>query len=358
VRGEAIVKPLIAALDDEAISVREAAAVALAEAVAARSGKPGPLAEAIPPLIQILRPRREQQVSGNRFRAMKERELSCAVSRALAEMGGKAVAALVQALGDEDAHVRIGALEALQAMEARARGAVPALVERLRDRDDEVRVNAVMALDRIGPAAKDAVPALARALEDRAVRRWAVHALGRIGEPSLPILLDSWGKGDASHQADIAYALSDMGPRARAALPLLIEALRDEHTPLCLAAAHAVDRLGAAGRPAVPNLIPLLRRKDASLREAVAQTLGRLGPDATAAIPALLTALGDEYPMVRLRAAEALGKMGPAAKYAVAPDRRPPRGRCRDAEDRGPSVVGDRSCRRPQGGDSPPACGG
>ena len=61
--------------------------------------------------------------------------------------------------------------------------AVPALIEALKDKDGEVRVAALYALSSIGPAARAAVPALIEALKDkdRKVHAAAFNALDSMG---------------------------------------------------------------------------------------------------------------------------------------------------------------------------------
>ena len=111
------------------------------------------------------------------------------------------VPALIAAVGDEHADVRIAAVEALGLKPARAE-IVTALVGALRDADDEVRFNAALALARVAsgdPAtAEAAVPALGAALDDpnRYVRGYAVEALDRIGSRAalramIPALKDA-----------------------------------------------------------------------------------------------------------------------------------------------------------------------
>ena len=61
--------------------------------------------------------------------------------------------------------------------------ALPALIRALEDLDAGVRMAAIRALDALGQEAWPAVPALGRALQDPdlGVRMWAADALGRLG---------------------------------------------------------------------------------------------------------------------------------------------------------------------------------
>jgi HEAT repeat protein len=300
---KAVVKPLLAALDDREVEVRQAAAVALEDVALKGSAQVRPLDEAIPDLA----------------RGLKDPDIRSEAALALARMGGKAVPTLVRALADQDEDVRKAVAGALGSVGPKGRVAVPALIERLKDRSHDVRTCAVEALGSIGPAAKEAVPALGRAMKDRDFRKPAVEALGRIGEASLPVLLEGWSKGEAEERAEIALALARIGPKAEPALPLFVEALKDTDVSLCEAAAHAVGALGAAALPATPRLIALLQHKNDNLRFAAVEALEKLGPKAEAAIPALIEALRDKDGRVSCYAAYALGGFGPRAKEAVAP---------------------------------------
>ncbi|MGI9333818.1 MAG: HEAT repeat domain-containing protein [Gammaproteobacteria bacterium] len=91
---------------------------------------------------------------------------------------------LVRASADEDAYVRINAVEALGLQRA-TEPVVRALIGALADPDDEVRFNAALSLARLGPGAGAAAGALADALYDgnRYVSGYACEALQRIGTP-------------------------------------------------------------------------------------------------------------------------------------------------------------------------------
>lgn len=113
---------------------------------------------------------------------------------ALGQIGAddnESLAALVRGSADEDAYVRINAVEALGLKKA-APEVVAALVGALADADDEVRFNAALALARLGPGAAAATEALAGALYDgnRYVSGYACEALQRIGTgEALNVLL-------------------------------------------------------------------------------------------------------------------------------------------------------------------------
>lgn len=84
----------------------------------------------------------------------------------LAAHGEALIPGLVHTLEDDDAEVRLLAVDLLDAAGPRAEAAVPALVSRVADPDRLVRVAAASALARFGPNAAAAVPFLEPWLED------------------------------------------------------------------------------------------------------------------------------------------------------------------------------------------------
>jgi hypothetical protein len=83
----------------------------------------------------------------------------------------------------------------------------------------------------------------------------AENALGRIGAPAVPPLID---------------ALSSVDPNVRKK------------------AIEVLGRMGEDAAPAVPALTALLDDPDPAVRKAAARTLGQIGPDAKEAVPALM----------------------------------------------------------------------
>ncbi|MHC4505699.1 MAG: HEAT repeat domain-containing protein, partial [Planctomycetota bacterium] len=118
--------------------------------------------------------------------------------------------------------------------ETGSRAAVPALVAAIRDEVAGVRVDAAKALAAIGPAAREAVPSLIDALDDPAkgVRSAAAMALRRIGadaETALPALVKALGDEDRGVRLYAAGALSMMGADAKDAVPALVRTLATTH---------------------------------------------------------------------------------------------------------------------------------
>lgn len=91
-----------------------------------------------------------------------------------------------------------------------------------------------------------------------------------------------------SEQEAAAEALGRIGPPA---VPQLIEALHSDDAETRLVAAQTLARMGTDARDAVPNLIPLLEDPDERIRKAAMRALGRVGPAASDAVPALMKSL-------------------------------------------------------------------
>ena len=275
----------------------------------------------------------------------------------LAAMGpwaaDRSVAALVAALGDPDAGVRLAVAQALGTMgRPTAERSVAPLIQALRDGDPRVRIAAAQGLGAIGaPAAARAVEPLVQVLHDQnpSVRGAAGQALGKMGPLAVAPLISVLRDGVSTRRLAAAQALGAIGapaadraagPLAHAfrdqnlslritagkalekmgshAIELLVEALEDTNPDVCL---YAANTLGAIGAPAavraVEPLTRALRGKEPNVRIAAAQALGKMG---AGAIEPLVQALGNDLPSVRNAAAQGLGTLGaPAAARAVEP---------------------------------------
>ncbi|MEN3039753.1 MAG: HEAT repeat domain-containing protein, partial [Candidatus Kryptonium sp.] len=187
-----------------------------------------------------------------------------------------AIGALVSALRDESSNVQRFALEALRRISSdwfrsnEVRSRVSDLIVALKSRDSSVRIEIVKILSEIGDAR--AVDALVSALRDENsdVRKFALEALKKIGEPAVNMLISALGS---------TYNLEFL-----------------------------VEVLVKMGKPAIETLIIALKDKDWRVRESVVEILGNIGDPET--IEALIFALKDRSRNVQKSAAEALGKIG------------------------------------------------
>jgi HEAT repeat protein len=229
-----------------------------------------------------------------------------AAAWALGKIGDlQAVPALMEALKDEDKDVRQTAAEALGKIGVPA---VPALMEALKDEDWRVRQAAARALGEIGDP--QALPALIQALKDEYVREAVEEALGKIGVPAVPALIEALKDDDEDVRRAAAGALGEIGdPQA---VPALIEALKDDDEYVRRAAVGALGKIGDL--QAVPALLEALKDRDEYVRWAAVGALGEIG---MLAVSAVLEALKAEVWRVRLAVARALGEIGVPAVPAL-----------------------------------------
>ena len=95
--------------------------------------------------------------------------------------------------------------------------------------------------------------------------------------------LSDWTEKDTA-----ADALGRIGPPA---VPALMQALHSEDAEVRLKAVEVLARMGPDARESVPDLVALLDDPDDRIRKAATRTLGRIGPDAAPAVPALMRSL-------------------------------------------------------------------
>jgi HEAT repeat protein len=191
---------------------------------------------------------------------------------------------LVAALSDTDPLV-VGV--AAQAVEELARGkagpelaaAIPPLVKLFPD------TRAIRAVAAYGPAAAGTIPQLVPLLksEDAGVRRQAVRALGKIGEPARPhvaeiiALTDSDPEPGVQEQA--AEALGDIGPSVAAeAIPALVRALKHPNERVRGDAVRALGQMGAAAKGALPDVRAILKDPDERTRGFAEKAVRQIDP--------------------------------------------------------------------------------
>ncbi len=289
--------PLLAQIRDPDPDRRVDAAVALREAGA----------EGVAALADLLR--------------HADAETRTLAARSLARIGEAArpaLAALIAALGDDEAGVRLLAIDAL----ARLRGdeAIATLLPMLRA--PETVAAALDALREMGPATGEAALAIAAVLDpsrgDEVDRRAlaTLEAMGPAAAPALPALLRALAnEGLLSPAID---AIAALGPAARAAAPALVDVIvgaRRQENEDVLAALHdlgsfrvhpeydAERALVLIGEGAIGPAVSMLSHDVAGVRRAGRDILANLGE---AALPHLLAAACDGDPRVRAASAHAL----------------------------------------------------
>ncbi len=233
-----------------------------------------------------------------------------------------ASAALEDALGDGNPHVRVAAADALWKIERRTDKVLPTITATLDHKRTFVRKHALRVLLGMGPAAAAAAPALKTPLT--ATDEEYLAKIESLGWGPETIIL-------GQERTLAAQVLGRMGPDARQdAVPLLMPRLKDEVAQVRVAAADALWRVGQPAHEMVPTLIDGLRHDNRNGPEGypgpmfaespathAAQALGRIGPDAKAAVPALIRALQHGHAALPLKAATALGQIGTSAETAI-----------------------------------------
>jgi len=305
----AIAKPLAGLLQDEAWSVRGAAAAALScfDHVSA--------ADAVASYLM------EDDDDDVRLRAVE-------VLGALGLYAAQHAAVIAEMLADPDSDMRRAAAEALQELGPEA--AAPhaeTLAVRLRDPDEEHEVccAAAAALGRLGAAAAPYAAALVACMGDERerVRELATAALGGAGEAAAVHIVGCLGDARVEVRRAAVEALGMLGPRATAHNVALTARLGDADATIRKAAADALREVGpAAAAAAAPVLARSIKDEDRWVRRAVARALGALlgagGDDIhDCALAEMVTALAarlrqDEASEVRWAAARALAELRPA----------------------------------------------
>ena len=231
-----------------------------------------------------------------------------------------AVPALLSVLKDENAAVRLAAVESLGNLSDPR--AVDALVQALKsDTDPRVREAAAEALGNID--SPRAVPGLIAALGSEkvsAVRAKIAWALGEIDDVrAVEALGGAVRDPDAEVRRQVVWALGEL--ESPAAVPLLIPALKDADVET---RKHAAEALGEiASKDAIEALIPVTKDADAEVRKEAVSALGNI--EDKRALPALEAAVRDANVEVRRQAIESIGqlddlKSAPAALIAALKD--------------------------------------
>jgi len=229
-----------------------------------------------------------------------------AARKRLRAIGDRAVKPLLEALTDDDAGLRLAALDVLSDL-GHGDAAVP-LGGLLDEREARLRIRAAVALGRIGDPR--AVASLSRGLKDRdrGVRAAAAWALGQVGgrKAADTLMRFSSGRSDPqwSVRAVAAAALGETGDRraVTALLGLIGEPRADSKEEVRAAACWALGRLGAPR--AAPGLLTSLELDTLLVRRAAALALG--GSDDPRVTGALVRSLWTGEPSLRRAALRAL----------------------------------------------------
>ena len=282
--GKETVVSLVAALEDEAPSVRGIAAETLGEINDPRAVKPLTIA-----LKDEISP------------------VQWAAKRALVKIGEPAVEALIETLKERDPFVRRSSAEALG--EIKDFRAVGPLLEIMKDANPNVRMTAKWALINIG---EPVVEALLKALrgKDPSGRKIAASGLGLIKDSRIiKSLIVAMQDDDPGVRETVIGALGDL--KEHGAVKHLIIALNDKVLSVRESSKQALLKIG---EQSISPLAQALREESSDVRKATAEVLGEFNDPGS--VENLIEALKDENPEVQMASKRALLKLG---EYAVEP---------------------------------------
>ena len=232
-----------------------------------------------------------------------------------------AVPVLTAGVGGTDEKAAARAAKALATLGPMAKTAIPELVKRFDAKTPELRLAAAEAAARIDPAQGDKAAAVLTALFHQfnygQVRNEVVFALTRIGPPAkaaLPALLDVFRnaqKGASYFRVEIALAVLAIDPEtAKPVVAWIRELVTKDGDEDGYELAGQIRRLGAGAKPLMAELIAMLGVKEPFVRECAAVALGAIGPDAKDALPKLKAlAAADGQERVRKLAADAVKRV-------------------------------------------------
>jgi len=234
-------------------------------------------------------------------------------------MGREATAALITALSDSDAQLRILAARALGSVNPDPKVAVPVLVAFLQNKEKGDVKSALVALGCLGADALDAVPVILPLMKG-AFAEDAGRALARIGYCDFSGLIAQLKEADPKARTAALQILAQFGVRAKDAVPSVIAALKDTDRGVSFIAVGTLGAIGGESADARNALIGLLKSTDGYLQAQSAQALLAMtysGKPPVEAIPALVAALRSGNRDPTTNAANALGRMGPDAVPAL-----------------------------------------
>jgi len=219
----------------------------------------------------------------------------------------RAVDALVQALKtDTDPEVREAAAEALGEIDSPR--AVPGLIAALgSEKVGAVRAKIAWALGEIDDKRSGAVEALGAVVRDpdAEVRRQAVWALGELeAATAVPMLIPALKDADTETRKQAAWALGEI--QSKDAVEALTPVTKDADVEVRKQAVWALGNI--EDKRALPALEAAVRDANVEVRRQAIESIGQLD-DLHKAPPALITALKDEDEEVRKSAVEALGQL-------------------------------------------------
>ena len=188
-----------------------------------------------------------------------------------------AIDAIAAAMAAGNPQLRRGAIRAAGRLGKDAVSALPALIKALNDPDAEVRVQAADSL--VAVAEEDAsIPILIEALsdDDGYVAVEVALILAKLGAPALGELANALSGARARQRRMAAFALGRIGPEAKSAVPALVQALGDKTEAVQV---NAIDALASIGdQAAIAPLVKCLDVKSRLVRYKAIAGLGTVAP--------------------------------------------------------------------------------
>lgn len=216
-----------------------------------------------------------------------------AAADSLGELGAVAAAPLARALTDKEQRVREGAARALTKLGLEA---VPALLQRPLDPKHPLFREVLKIIKDIGP---EAVPALLKASDDEGRNLRALAALKTLGREAVPNLIEALSTSSNERAERVLEAIAVIG---HSGLGSLVRVLNEGSEKQRQAAIGALLQLGEDALGAMPDLRARLRSGDLGVRVLACLGLRRLGPEAKAARKELRACLKDRDELLRLSA--------------------------------------------------------
>lgn len=256
------------------------------------------------------------------FEGLRKVAASALSSLACGEASAGIQERLLEALQDEEVHMRGIAAAALGQIGQPSEVVINALILALRDKDGYVSLNAASALGQLGLASDIVINALIQALQDEVQFKspsaaFALGQLGRASEAVTNALLHALKSKARIVRSSAALALGQLGQATEDVINALLQALRDDDSVVSGNAASALRQLGQASEAVINTLLHALREKNLFLRANAASALGQLGQATDVVIKALLQTMQDDDSLVRRSAASALGQLGQASEVVI-----------------------------------------
>jgi HEAT repeat protein len=234
------------------------------------------------------------------------------------ERGDAALPALIEALGDENAEVRLMAVGALGVMNPSK--AAKDLAKLIGDDDVRVRKAVVQSLGRARGAKAIALKALAKVAgdEDHQVAGPALRAMKDLdASAGVPTFLAALSSENPLVKAAALLALGSAGDKADAVVPAIVAALADESSTVRGAAFSALRTLGEKAGAALPALLARAREEASPDRAGALGALAYISPGSKTVLKTLVSALTDADPTIAMCAESALAVLGRVAAPAV-----------------------------------------